>query len=88
MSEIRLLHVSLIAGLLWLLCGFFGGVILGQRWLLVEKDRWMREWKEEAAGRQEVLEGALRLVTKDKWDDYAKKVEAARVLRNKEDGRK
>ena len=71
-----------------LLLGFLSGILVGQYWLLREKDRWITDWRAESAVRLNVVELALTLAMKNKYDEEAKRAEAGRLLRAREDGRK
>ena len=74
-------------GLILLAFGFSLGLNVGQWRMGLVVDRLSREVQEEARLRNDVAEGALNLVAESKYQITAAKAEAARRLRNKEDGR-
>lgn len=82
MARTSLLYALIAAlGLSW-------GLLWGAWQVGHEKDRGHVAWVSEANLRNDVCEGALRLLNESKWTAYEKKVEELRKQRNKEDGRK
>lgn len=77
-----------LLGLILLAWGFSMGLNVGQWRMALVADHAEREWKEEARLRNDVAEGALTILMENKYAIMAAKAEAARRLRNKEDGRR
>jgi len=71
-----------------LLLGFSLGLNVGQ-WLMARTvEHAVTAWREEARMRNQVAEEALNLVADSKYQITAAKAEAARKLRNVQDGRR
>lgn len=76
-----------LIGLMLLTLGFSLGLNVGQWREATTAARMVREIHEEMRLRNDVAEGALNLLAESKYQITAAKAEAARRLRNKEDGR-
>lgn len=74
--------------LLTFLLGLSVGMNVGQWRMAIATDRLTRAWQEEMQMRNTVAEGALNLLADSKYQITAAKAEAARKLRNVQDGRK
>lgn len=74
--------------LILFLLGVSLGLNVGQWRLGIEFDRYVRELRMESEARNHVAEEALNLLADSKYQIQAAKSEAARRLRNKEDGRR
>lgn len=70
------------------LLGISLGLNIGQWRLGIEFERYVRELRTESIARNHVAEEALNLLAESKYQIQAAKAEAARRLRNKEDGRR
>ena len=71
-----------------LLLGFSMGLNVGQWQMARAVEHAVTGWREEAQMRNQVAEEALNLVADSKYQISAAKAEAARKLRNVQDGRR